>query len=77
MSNEAIKQLEAEIERLKQALDEALAHKEHPLLDEANELRERAQEQMDELQERIEAHPVQSALIALGLGFLLGRLLPR
>ncbi len=37
----------------------------------------RAQERLEQLEEQIEANPVQSVLIALGVGFVIGRLLSR
>ena len=43
----------------------------------AEGLSEKAQEGWDELQEQISKNPVQSALVAFGLGFVLSRLLSR
>ncbi|MDO8288372.1 MAG: hypothetical protein Q7T44_04060 [Parvibaculum sp.] len=43
----------------------------------AEDLSERAQEGLQELESLIKAHPLQSTLIAFGLGFMLSRLLSR
>ena len=75
--SDAIDKMEAEIERVKQALDEALGKGESLLGDEVDELRERFEETTDEIESHIAAHPIRSALIALGIGLLLGRLLAR
>lgn len=80
--------LRAEVERLTQELAKATeaqqAHSDDPvehLREKAEEyaegLSEKAQEGWDELQEQISKNPVQSALVAFGLGFVLSRLLSR
>lgn len=43
----------------------------------AEDLSERAQEGLQELENLIKAHPLQSTLFAFGLGFMLSRLLSR
>lgn len=43
----------------------------------AEEAGGKAQEGLDRLEKRIEANPVQSTLVAFGVGFVLGRLLGR
>jgi hypothetical protein len=71
-----IEALQAEIAMLKTALDEALGHDGTPFnLENAEAVKERVQEGLGDIQKQIDAHPVPSALLAFGLGFLLGRLL--
>jgi ElaB/YqjD/DUF883 family membrane-anchored ribosome-binding protein len=72
-----IEKLESEVERLKQTLSDALSRGEEVFQDEAEEIRERFMEGADELEAQIEANPIRSALIAVGIGFVLGRLLSR
>jgi hypothetical protein len=43
----------------------------------AEDISERAQEGLRELQAQIKEHPMQSALVAFSLGFILSRLLSR
>jgi ElaB/YqjD/DUF883 family membrane-anchored ribosome-binding protein len=80
--------LRSEIERLNQALADAKAVIAEGVVEGAENLREaagdfaedmgdRAQEGWKELQKHIAENPVPSALIALGLGFVLARLLTR
>lgn len=83
-----LEELHAEVERLTKALAEAQktmtdgVEESTETLREtagemAGELNERAQEGISELQKQIAENPVQSALVAFGLGFILSRLLPR
>lgn len=80
--------LRSEIERLTEALAEARSVIAEGVEEGAESLREaagdfadgmsdRAQEGWKELQKQIAENPVPSALIALGLGFVLARLLTR
>ena len=71
-----IEALQAEVEALKKALEEA--HGEASFgLEGAEAVGERLQEGLDDIHKQIDAHPVPSALLAFGLGFLIGRLLAR
>lgn len=79
-SSPTIEELQAQIETLKHALEEAktlageaAAH----LADEAEALHERLHDNLEEVRERIRNHPVPSALLALGVGILIGRILSR
>lgn len=85
---EDLDDLRAEVDRLTKALDEARktfaedadAHAEslrESAENVAEDLSERAQEGWSELQKQISDNPVQSALIAFGIGFVLSRLLSR
>ncbi len=47
------------------------------ILADAEAIRERVQDGLQDVQQQIDAHPVPSALVAFGLGFLIGRLLTR
>jgi len=58
-------------------LEEAAAENVERLRSAAHEAGGKAQEQLDELEKRIEANPVPSVLFALLIGFVLGRLLGR
>ncbi len=80
----SVEELQAQIEALKLALEEAqaaAAAATNETLEEglasAEMIRERMQEGLDDVQKQIDAHPVPSALLAFGLGFLIGRLLTR
>jgi hypothetical protein len=77
-------ELRAEVERLTTALEEAKALIGESIEEGAGTIREkaedlgaRAQEGWKELEKQIVENPVPSALIALGLGFLIARLLTR
>lgn len=71
-----VEELQAEVEALKKALEEARG--ETPFgIDDAEAIGERLQEGLGDIQKQIDAHPVPSALLAFGLGFLIGRLLAR
>lgn len=71
-SDPTIEELQEQIEALKLALQEA-----QTVTDEADALHERLQDNLKEISERIRSNPVQSTLLALGIGFLIGRLLSR
>jgi ElaB/YqjD/DUF883 family membrane-anchored ribosome-binding protein len=58
-------------------LEEAAAENVERLRTAAHDAGGRAQEQIEDLEKRIEANPVPSVLIALFVGFVLGRLLGR
>lgn len=71
-----VEELQAEVEALKKALEEA--RDETPFgIEDAEAIGERLQEGLGDIQKQIDAHPVPSALLAFGLGFLIGRLLAR
>ncbi len=79
-----IAELQAEVERLTKALEEAKAliaedvgEHEHTARETAEEIGERVQEGLSDLQKQIGENPVPSALIAFGIGFLLGRVFTR
>jgi uncharacterized coiled-coil DUF342 family protein len=79
-SGPTIEELQEQIDALKLALEEAhavageaAAH----LADDAEALHERLQDNLEEIRERIRNHPVPSALLALGIGVLIGRVLSR
>jgi len=75
-----IEELQAQIEALQKALEEARAatpEEAESILADAEAVRERVQEGLQGIQGQIDAHPVPSALLAFGLGFLIGRLLTR
>ena len=80
--------LRAQVERLTEELAKAKEAEQARADDPVEQLREKAeeyaeglsekaQEGWDELQEQISKNPVQSALVAFGLGFILSRLLSR
>ncbi|MEQ8268789.1 MAG: hypothetical protein RH982_16465 [Parvibaculum sp.] len=80
----SIEELQAQIETLKLALEEARAAAEavasegiEGTLANAEAIRERMQEGLQDVQKQIDSHPVPSALLAFGLGFLIGRILTR
>lgn len=76
----SIEDLQAQIEALEKALDEARAampDEAEGVLADAEAIRERVQEGLQDIQTQIDAHPVPSALVAFGIGFLIGRLLTR
>ncbi|MEX0839929.1 MAG: hypothetical protein WD034_10370 [Parvibaculum sp.] len=68
--------LRAEIEALERALAEARGETSFGMED-AEAIGERLQEGLGDIQKQIDAHPIPSALLAFGLGFLIGRLLAR
>lgn len=79
-----IAELQAEVERLTRALEEAKAliaedvgGHDHTARETAEEIGERVQEGLSDLQKQIGENPVPSALIAFGIGFLLGRVFTR
>ena len=72
-----IEALQAEIEALRKALEEARGDEAPFGMESAEAVGERLQEGLDDIQKQIDAHPVPSALLAFGLGFLIGRLLAR
>lgn len=83
---EELAELKAEVERLTKALDEAKAaiaestapeEEAQSAFETAEEIGERVQEGLTDLQKQIGEHPVPSALIAFGIGFLLGRVFTR
>lgn len=80
----SVEELQAQVEALKLALEEAQAAAAAAAtgtleegLASAEMIRERMQEGLEDVQKQIGAHPVPSALLAFGLGFLIGRLLTR
>lgn len=76
----SVEELQARIEELQKALDEARAampEDAEGVLADAEAIRERVQEGLQDIQQQIDAHPVPSALVAFGIGFLIGRLLTR
>ena len=73
-----LEELRAEIAALKKALEEERARKAPPFSrEDVEELGERLQDGMTDLEKQIDANPVPSALLAFGIGFLLGRVLGR
>ena len=76
-----VKQLTEELAKAKEAEQARADDPVEQLREKAEEyaegLSEKAQEGWDELQEQISKNPVQSALVAFGLGFVLSRLLSR
>ncbi|MEN6542635.1 hypothetical protein [Parvibaculum sp.] len=79
-----IAELQAEVDRLTKALEEAKAllgeqpgEQAHTARETAEEIGERVQEGLADLQKQIGENPVPSALIAFGIGFLLGRVFTR
>lgn len=85
---EELDDLRNEIDRLTNALNEAkvkfleVAGDDadgilHAASDAASEARDKAQEGWHELQTRIAENPVQSTLIAFGIGFILSRIILR
>lgn len=75
-----IEELQAQIETLQKALEEARAaagETNENLAANAEAVAERMQEGLQDIQKQIDAHPVPSALLAFGIGFLIGRLLGR
>lgn len=79
-----IADLQAEVERLTKALEEArtaiaedAGAEARSAREAAEEIGERVQEGLADLQKQIGENPVPSALIAFGIGFLLGRVFTR
>ncbi len=75
-----IEDLQAEIEALQAALEEARAAAgaaDEDLAANAEAVAERMQEGLQDIHKQIDAHPVPSALLAFGIGFLIGRLIAR
>ncbi|HEX7777253.1 MAG TPA: hypothetical protein VF449_12075 [Parvibaculum sp.] len=77
-------ELRAEIERLTAALEEAKGFIREDVEDGAatarekvEELGERVQDGLGDLQRQIDAHPVPSAIIAFAIGLLIGRTISR
>ncbi|MEP2827747.1 hypothetical protein [Parvibaculum sp.] len=76
----SVEELQAQVEALQAALDEARAampEEAEGVLADAEAIRERVQDGLQDIQTQIDAHPVPSALLAFGIGFLIGRLLTR
>lgn len=70
--------LHAEIASLKEALEEERARKDPPFSKEdVDELGDKLQDGLSDLEKQIDSNPVPSALIAFGIGFLIGRVLGR
>ena len=68
-----LKDLRAEIAALKEALEEERARKAPPFSKEdVEELGDKLQDGLTDLEKQIDSNPVPSALIALGIGFLIG-----
>lgn len=85
-SPKTVQELEAEVDRLTRALAEANARAgaqdasgsaEKSPFETAEEIGERVQEGLGDLQKRIDENPVPSALVAFAIGFLLGRVFTR
>ena len=82
---EELEELKAEVERLTKALEDAKAliaeqakaEEPHTAFETAEEIGERVQEGLSDLQKQIGENPVPSALIAFAIGFLLGRVFTR
>lgn len=75
-----IEELQAQIEALQKALEEARAatgEMNDDLAANAEAVAERMQEGLQDIQKQIDAHPIPSALLAFGIGFLIGRLIAR
>lgn len=75
-----IEELQAQIEALQKALEEAHAATgeiDDDFAGNAEAVAERMQEGLQDIQKQIDAHPVPSALLAFGIGFLIGRLIAR
>lgn len=75
-----IEELQAQIEALQAALEEARAEAGEAgedLAANADAVAERMQEGLQDIQRQIDAHPIPSALLAFGIGFLIGRLIAR
>lgn len=75
-----IEELQAQIEALQKALEEARAatgEMDDDLAANAEAVAERMQEGLQDIQKQIDAHPIPSALLAFGIGFLIGRLIAR
>lgn len=79
-----VEELQAQVEALKLALEEAQAAAAAAAtegleqgLENLELLRDRMQESFHDVQKRIDDHPIQSALVAFGVGFLIGRLIAR
>ena len=73
-----LEKLRAEIATLKKALEEERGRKAPPFsMEDVEELGERLQDSVTDLEKQIDANPVPSALIAFGIGFLIGRVLAR
>lgn len=78
--NSSLEELQAQIAELQKALEEARAampEEAEGVLADAEAIRERVQDGLQDIQTQIDAHPVPSALLAFGIGFLVGRLLTR
>ncbi len=80
----SIDDLQAQIESLKAALEEAHAAAAAATsegleqgLENLEMIRDRMQESLQDVQRRIDENPIPSVLVAFGVGFLLGRLLAR
>ncbi|MFN4354414.1 hypothetical protein [Parvibaculum sp.] len=75
-----IEELQAQIETLQKALEEARAATGETGEDfaaNAEAVAERMQEGLQDIHKQIDAHPIPSALLAFGIGFLIGRLIAR
>jgi ElaB/YqjD/DUF883 family membrane-anchored ribosome-binding protein len=77
-------ELRAEVERLTAALDEAKGLIREGIEDgattareKAEEIGERVQDGLSDLQKQIDAHPLPSAIIAFAIGLLIGRVVSR
>jgi ElaB/YqjD/DUF883 family membrane-anchored ribosome-binding protein len=77
-------ELRAEVERLTAALEEAKAFIEDSTAEgagtareKAEEIGERVQDGLVDLQKQIDAHPLSSAIIAFAIGLLIGRVISR
>lgn len=83
-TSDEIDELRAEIERLTAALEEAKAFIQDGAVEgaasareKAEEIGERLQDGLGDLQKQIDAHPLPSAIIAFAVGLLIGRVISR
>ncbi|MDE1173236.1 MAG: hypothetical protein PW790_06120 [Parvibaculaceae bacterium] len=72
-----IEALKAEIENLKSALEDKIATVKDSLSGDAETVREKVEDEWDDLKTRIADNPVPSALVALGIGFIIGRFIAK
>ncbi len=73
-----IEALKAEIENLKSALEDKIsAVKDAFDSDAVDTIRDKVEDEWDDLKGRIGDNPIPSALIALGIGFVIGRFIAK
>jgi len=76
MSDKTAKSKEKLIDSVEEIAEEAATLREEVVAS-AEDISARAREGVQELEDLIKAHPVQSTLVAFGLGFILSRFLSR